>query len=116
MENTCIQYTKRRLQYTSRGSRSPEEETTIPSQMKQIKVSAATYKILVNYKKDNQTFDQAINELINQCKETKDIDQQLLPIKQQLNLIMNQLQILQLSQLQQSSTKNKPVAPKLFDK
>ena len=70
-------------------------------------MSAATYKKLVNYKKDNHTFDQAIDELISECKETKDIEKQLLPIKQQLNLIMNQLQILQLSQLQQSSTQTK---------
>ena len=56
-----------------------------------------------NYKSPNQTFDQAINDLLTRSREHQDLTSQLEPIKQQLNLIMNQIQILQLSQLQQKT-------------
>ena len=69
---------------------------------KQIKVSLNTYRALLTIKESNQTFDQAISNLITQRSSTRDLEQQLAPLKQQINLILNQLQILQLTQLQMS--------------
>ena len=67
---------------------------------KQIKVSLNTYRSLLTIKEPNQTFDQAISNLITQRSTNRDLEQQLAPLKQQINLILNQLQILQLTQLQ----------------
>ena len=79
------------------------EVTIIPAKTKQLKVSQSTYRELTNYKSPSQTFDQAINDLLSRSRENQDLTTQLEPIKQQLNLIMNQIQILQLSQLQKTN-------------